>query len=70
VQYANAMRLLKEKNREMIRNDEEMNYKLQKEMRKKKSKEKRMEFVRGWGNNGSRNRYEKYRDGLSSLLKS
>jgi hypothetical protein len=29
------MRLLKEKKREMIRNDEELNYKLQKGMRKK-----------------------------------
>jgi hypothetical protein len=63
------MRLLKGKKREMIRNDEEMNYKLRKEMRRK-SQEKRMEIVQGWGNNESRNRYEKYRDGLSSLLKS
>jgi hypothetical protein len=59
----------KRKKRKKIRNDEEMNYKLRKEMRKK-LKEKRMEFVQGWGNNGSRNRYEKYRNGLSSLLKS
>jgi hypothetical protein len=41
------MRLLKEKNREMIRNDEEMNYKLQKEMRKKNRKKSEWNLFEG-----------------------